>query len=236
MSVDFLGFLALHYEPLFSFAQAFLRTRKQTSDFLRDAAPRLQQAFPPGGTLAWARAALAEELRGSGQPLRRPSVLAAVAAAFDRRPPPRAEQLDGAVLALSQDALPVLTARYEKDLPLESVAWRFRTTPDTAFGALLRIRRVLLQALHGRIPHERCRIHELSQKHLESTASAAEAQELATALARDPKAADLFADAARLDADLSAYFSRDADGPDEGATLALHLASRPRARRVTRRE
>ncbi len=240
MSHDFLGFLALHYDPLFAFALTFLRERKATADFLRQAAPRLQQAFPadvrPERLLAWARAALAVELRETGLPMRRPSVLAALAAAFERRPPRRPELLDAALHALSQDALPVLSARYEKELPLESIAHRFRNTPENAFGALLRIRRVLLQALQGRIPHELCRIHELAQKHLESTASPAEAQELAAAVTRDPKAADLFADAALLDAELSACYCRDADGPDEGATLALHLASRPRARRVTRRD
>jgi hypothetical protein len=233
MSHDFLGFLTLHYDDLRAFVRAVLRRTKATSDFLHRVAPRLQKAWPsaapPGGHLAWARACLARELCDPEQPLRSASCLAALAEAFARRLDPRADRgsrLDAAIQALSQDAQPVLTARYEGDLPLETLAWRFRTSAEQAFGALVRIRRLLLQALHGRIPHALCRIHELGQRTMESTSSLAEEQELAEAVVREREASDLVADAGRLDADLAAYFTQDVDAPDEGVSLALKLAAR----------
>ena len=153
--------------------------------------------------------------------------LAALADAFERRRDPRPERaasLDAAIESLSQDAQPVLTARYEKDLPLETVGWRFRTSPANAMAALSRIRRLLLKELHGAAPN--ARFDELLQKHLEGAASRVEAESLAARVTQRPDAADAFADACLLDADLSLYFTHDADAPDEGASLALKLADR----------
>jgi hypothetical protein len=231
MNPDFLGFLALHYDDLRAFVRSILRGRDPSSAFLRREAPRLQEGFPAARPLPWARRRLAAALADPARPLRRAAPLRALAEAFERRRdvrPDRGARLDAAIQGLSQDAQPALTARYENDLPLDTVAWRFRTTAEHAFGALVRIRRVLLQQLRGRIPHELCRVHELAQRHLESIASLGEERELAEAVARDPLAADLVAEAFLLDAELSAYFTADVDAPDEGATLALKLADRRR--------
>lgn len=236
MDPDFLAFLAEHYDDLRAFARAFLRDRTSTADFLRRIAPRLQQRRPARAGLPWALAEAARELQLPLAPLRRPKVFDVLVPAFLRRrrlPADRGARLDAALQSLSQDAQPVLTARYEKDLDLESVAWRFRTGADHVLGALTRIRRILLQALRGRLPHELCRVHELTQKHLESIS---DGTELSAALTSSADAADLFADACLLDADLSAYFTRDIDGPDEGVSLALQLAERPRAARRVKRE
>ena len=231
MNHDFLGFLAVHYDDLRAFVRAFLRERKPTSEFLRLEAPGLQEGFPAAQPLPWARRRLAAALFDPARPLRRTAPLEALAAAFERRRdvrPDRGARLDAAIQGLSQDAQPALTARYENDLPLDTVAWRFRTTAEHAFGALVRIRRVLLQQLRGRIPHALCRVHELGQRHLESIATLDEQRELAEAVVRGAAAADVAADACLLDADLSAYFAPDVDAPDEGATLALKLADRRR--------
>ena len=240
---DFLALIAEHYGRLRAFAGAFLRERKATVDFLRRSARDLQEAFPrslgSAGFPAWARRRLAAGLRTPHDPLRRPEILEILADAFERRRDPRPDRqdiLDAAIQSLSQDAQPVLTARYENDLPLETVAWRFRTTPETAMGVLARIRRLLLKALHGPAPEALLRPGELLQRHLEGMNGPKEAEELASRLRRDPAVADAFADAALLDADLAEYFGLDPDAPDEGASLAVKLGDRPRrTRRVTRR-
>ena len=231
MTTDFLSLIAAHYDNLSAFVRAFLRDRKAVADFLRRAARGLQESCPrslPASDFPdWARRRLAAELQDEADPLRRPRTLAALAEAFERRrdvPPLRAEILDAAIQSLSQDAQPALTARYENDLPVETVAWRFRTNPENAMAALSRIRRVLLKAVHGAAPN--ARFDELVQKHLERATSRTEAEALAARVTQQPAAADAFADAALLDADLSRYFSQDPDAPDEGASLALKLADR----------
>jgi DNA-directed RNA polymerase specialized sigma24 family protein len=231
MTTDFLSLIATHYDELHAFARAFLRDRKTTADFLRRAAPALQEGFPASlpaaGFSAWARERLAAALRDAADPLRRPATLAALAEAFERRrdrPPLRAELLDRAIQALSQDAQPPLTARYENDLSVETVAWRFRTSPANAMAALSRIRRLLIKELLGAAPN--ARFDELLQKHLEGAASRIEREALAARVTERPEAADAFADACLLDADLSLYFTQDPDAPDEGASLAVRLADR----------
>ncbi|HEX7900687.1 MAG TPA: hypothetical protein VF950_23195 [Planctomycetota bacterium] len=227
MTTDFLSLIAAHYDDLSAFVRAFLRERKAVADFLHRAAPGLQQGCPRSGFPDWARRRLAAELQDATDPLRRPATLTAIADAFERRrdlPPLRTELLDRAIQGLSQDAQPPLTARYENDLPLETVAWRFRTSPENAMAALSRIRRLLLKELLGSAPN--ARFDELIQKHLESSAGRVEKEALAARVTERPEAADAFADACLLDADLSLYFSRDPDAPDEGASLALKLADR----------
>jgi DNA-directed RNA polymerase specialized sigma24 family protein len=218
MSTDFLSLLAAHHDDLHVFARGLLRERKAAVDFLRRAAHDLQEAcprsLPASGFRAWALRRLAAELREELDPLRRPATLAALAEAFDRRRDPRPERgalLDRAIESLSQDAQPVLTARYEYDLPAETVAWRFRTSPENAIAALTRIRRLLITALHGSAPN--ARFDELVQKHLERATSRTEAEALAARVTQRPAAADAFADACRLDADLSLYFT-----PEERTT------------------
>lgn len=194
-----------HYADLHAFVRAFLRERKAASDFLRRASPGLREGCPAVGFPAWARRRLSVALKRESDPLRRPVPLAAVCAAFARRGPPCAETLDRAIEGLSQDAQPALAARYEKDLPLASLAWRFRTSEENALGAIGRVRRLLIKAVRGAAPE--ARLDDLLQQHLEGVLAPAEAEELAAALIRDPSAADAFADAARLDAALSAYFA-----------------------------
>lgn len=204
------------------FARAFLRGRKATADFLRRAGRSLRGC--------------AAELADPADPLRRPTTLSALAAAFERRRDPRPERaalLDAAIQSLSQDAQPVLTARYEHDLPLETVAWRFRTSPDNAMAALSRIRRLLLKALLGTAPN--ARFDELVQKHLERALSRVEAEALAERVTQRPAAADAFADACRLDADLSAYFAPDPDlRPSERTTSPRSSPARRPGRARTR--
>ena len=216
---DFLRSIAEHYADLQAFVRAFLRERKAVADFLRRAAPGLREGCPAVSFPAWARRRLSVALKRESDPLRRPVTLAAISAAFGRRGPPCPETLDRAIQGLSQDAQPALTARYENDLPLATLAWRFRTTEEHAFGAISRVRRLLIKAVRGAAPEPR--LDELVQKHLEGVLDAAE--ELAAAVIRDPAAADAFADAARLDAALSAYFGGEVD---EGASLVLTLAER----------
>jgi DNA-directed RNA polymerase specialized sigma24 family protein len=236
MTTDFLSLLDAHYDDLRAFARGFLRERGKVADFLRRAARWLQEDCPrslsSSGFPAWARRRLAAELREEADPLRHPATLAALAEAFERRRDPRPERaaiLDRAIEALSQDAQPVLTARYEGDLPLETVAWRFRTSPANAMAALSRIRRLLIKAVVGSAPN--ARFDELLQKHLEDAMSRVEAEALAARVTQRPEAADAFADACRLDADLSLYFSPDPEAPGEGARLAARLDRR----RVKRR-
>ncbi len=229
MTTDFLSLIAARYDDLSAFVRAFLRDRKAVVDFLRRAAPGLQESWtgPTSSFPAWACKRLAADLQDEADPLRRPRTLAALADAFERRRdrrPDHAELLDRAIQGLSQDAQPALTARYENDLPVETVAWRFRTNPETAMAALSRIRRLLLKELLGSAPN--ARFDELIQKHLERATNRVEAEALAARVTGESAAADAFADAALLDADLSLYFTQDPDAPDEGASLALKLADR----------
>ena len=212
MTTDFLSLLAAHYDDLRAFARGLLRERKATVDFLFRATRDLQEGCPASGFRAWALRRLATQLTEEVDPLRRPATLAALVGAFERRRDPRPERsaiLDRAIESLSQDAQPVLTARYEYDLPLETVAWRFRTSPQHAMGALSRIRRLLIRELHGAAPN--ARFDELVQKHLERAMSRVEAEALAARVIQQPAAADALADACRLDADLSLYFAPEAD-------------------------
>lgn len=178
-------------DDLRAFVRAFLRERPSTSAFLRRAAGRTLPQLAP-------------QLTRIADPLRHPETLDALVAAFKRGGAVDPERLDQLIQQLSQDAQPALTARYERDLPLESLAWRFRTTVDVVLGALGRIRRHLLKGLGKPLPPPG--LDDLIQKHLESALSSDEAETLASKIVRYPSAADAFADAARLDAELSAYF------------------------------
>jgi DNA-directed RNA polymerase specialized sigma24 family protein len=207
------------------FARGVLRDPKAIADVLRRAARAL-----PRSLRGWAA-----ELADPIDPLRRPATLAALADAFERRRDPRPERaaiLDRAIESLSQDAQPVLTARYEGDLSLETVAWRFRTSPEHAMGALSRIRRLLLKALHGSPPN--ARFDEIVQKHLERAASRTEAEALAARVTSRPAAADAFADACRLDADLALYFAPEVKPEERTTSPRSSPARRPgRARNRT---